>query len=49
MPGPPGVLLPSPGWVIKVLRLNGEKVFINLCHHQEVPAVPVTLGYLIQL
>eukprot|EP01031_Cornospumella_fuschlensis_P030292 gene30292-36604_t len=27
------VIVPKPAWVIKVLRTNGEKVFVNLCEH----------------
>lgn len=40
-------ILPRPGWVIKVFRTTGEKVFINLCEHAEVPNTPLvlSLGY----
>lgn len=40
-----GPFVPEPGWVIKVLRVSGEKVFINLCEHAEVTTTPVSLGY----
>jgi hypothetical protein len=41
------VVVPKPGWVIKVYRTNREKLFINLCEHSEVPMVPLvlSLGY----
>lgn len=41
------IVVPKPGWVIKVFRTNGEKIFINLCEHSEVPHVPLvlSLGY----
>lgn len=41
------VVVPKPGWVIKVFRTAGEKLFINLCEHSEVPNVPLvlSLGY----
>ncbi len=28
-----------------MLRLNGDKIFVNLCEHREIPTAPVTLGY----
>lgn len=37
--------MPEPGWVIKFLRLNGEKLFVNLCEHAEVPSTPMDLRY----
>mmetsp|Transcript_21067 Transcript_21067/g.30190 ORF Transcript_21067/g.30190 Transcript_21067/m.30190 type:complete len:798 (-) Transcript_21067:18-2411(-) len=40
-----GPFLPVPGWVIKVLRVNGEKLFVNLCSHDEVLATPVSIGF----
>jgi hypothetical protein len=36
---------PAPGFVIKVLRTNGEKVFVNLCEAGEVPMMNLTIGY----
>jgi hypothetical protein len=38
-------ITPSPGFVIKVLRTNGEKIFINLCESIEVPMMNVSIGY----
>ena len=34
----PGPFMPEPGWVIKLLRVAGEKIFVNLCEHAEVPS-----------
>lgn len=38
------VATPRPGWVLKVVRTNGEKIFINLCEHSDVPMVQLTLN-----
>jgi hypothetical protein len=38
-----------PGWVIKFLRITGEKIFINLCEHAEVPSTPINLRYSVML
>jgi hypothetical protein len=40
-------IMPIPGWVIKCMRTNGEKIFINVCQSSEVPniALSATLGY----
>jgi hypothetical protein len=35
---------PTAQWVIKALRASGEKIFINLCDHPDVPMVQVTLN-----
>eukprot|EP01033_Poteriospumella_lacustris_P009641 gene9641-6897_t len=38
-------VVPSPGFVIKVLRTNGEKIFVNLCEAAEVPMMNVSIGF----
>ncbi len=38
------VITPKPAWVIKVLRGNTEKIFVNLCEHNDIPFTPVTLS-----
>lgn len=38
------VITPKPAWVIKVLRSNGEKIFINLCEHTDIPATPLVMN-----
>jgi hypothetical protein len=40
-----GALMPEPGWVIKFLRVAGEKIFVNLCAHAEVPSNNTTTEY----
>ena len=40
-----GALMPEPGWVIKFLRVAGEKIFVNLCAHVEVPSNNTTTEY----
>lgn len=39
------LVTPKPAWVIKVLRTNGEKIFINLCEHPDIPQTAITMGY----
>lgn len=44
MSGGEHAITPKAGWVIKVLRSNGEKIFINLCEHVDIPATPLVLN-----
>ncbi len=39
------LVTPKPAWVIKVMRTNGEKIFINLCEHGDIPQAAVSMGY----
>lgn len=39
------LITPSPGIVIKVLRSTGEKIFINLCEHEEIPQSNIGINY----
>jgi hypothetical protein len=38
------VITPKPAWVVKVLRSNGEKIFINLCEHSDIPMMQLALN-----
>lgn len=37
-------IMPIPGFVIKTKRVSGEKVFVNICEHSDVPAVSTSMG-----
>ncbi len=37
------VITPKPAWVVKVLRTNGEKIFVNLCEHSDIPMMQLAL------
>ena len=37
-------ITPKPAWVVKVLRNNGEKIFVNLCEHQDIPMMQLALN-----
>ena len=32
-------ITPSPCFVVKIIRSNGEKLFVNLCEHANIPMV----------
>jgi hypothetical protein len=38
------IITPKPAWVVKVLRSNGEKIFINLCEHSDIPMMQLALN-----
>lgn len=38
------VITPKPAWVVKVLRTNGEKIFVNLCEHSDIPMMQLALN-----
>lgn len=37
-------ITPKPAWVVKVLRNNGEKIFINLTEHPDIPMMQLALN-----
>ena len=39
-------ITPTPGFVIKTKKKSGEKVFINVCEHNNIPAVSTAIGTL---
>lgn len=39
------LVVPNPGFVIKVLRMNGEKIFVNVCEAVEVPMMNISIGF----
>jgi hypothetical protein len=38
------LITPKPAWVVKVLRNNGEKIFVNLCEHPDIPMLQLALN-----
>ena len=38
------IITPKPAWVVKVLRLNGEKIFVNLTEHPDIPMMQLVLN-----
>ena len=38
------IITPKPAWVVKVLRLNGEKIFVNLTEHPDIPMMQLALN-----
>merc|ERR1719329_377593 len=39
------MVTPVPGWVLKVLRTNGDKILVNICSHSDIPTFPVPRGF----
>ncbi len=37
-------LIPIPGFVIKTKKSTGEKVFVNVCEHPDVPNLTISMG-----
>jgi hypothetical protein len=40
------MISPTPGFVIKTKRKQGDKVFINVCEHYDIPTVSTAIGTL---